>query len=421
MIVAYREALESLRENPCPRRTVIPPNRLEAGVWDHLITLANPQRKTALSILRNELRRMLAQEQVYLAPSARCAIAQILSLLPHREVVMPAFNCDVVKTAVEAAGKRIIYVDVAKGSVNATAAEFSAAAQPGRILLATHQFGVPTDIEAICALSKNRGCITIEDAACCFGATHHGQPLGTFGDFGVFSFESWKRLPAFQGGAISVNNDQIFDPSRLESEPLVETSMEMPSREVVSALIRNISTIPWLYGRLILPILMRAYFQPRTSGAEGGGGSVTDGAAFRRAIHPYQARLILRMFGRMDRIRAHISRLTAVYENAFRNSPVMTFLPSGVDNGGLLRYPIAFPGKTRAEVLRLALKRGIYLETEFEQPLPDPSSCGQFPNSVWTAANLVLLPLYSSLSMESAAWLANQALEIANEASESAQ
>ncbi len=228
MIVAYREAFESLGENPCPRRTVIPPNRLEAGVWDLIATLARPQRNEALATLRGELRRILGRNHVLLAPSARSAIAQILSLLPQCEVVMPAFNCDVVKSAVEAAGKHIVYVDVAKGSVNATAAEFAAAAQPGRILLATHQFGVPTDIEAICGLSRSRGCIVIEDAACCFGARHNGSPLGTFGDFGVFSFESWKRLPAFRGGAISVNNDQILDPSLLESKTLVETTMEMP-------------------------------------------------------------------------------------------------------------------------------------------------------------------------------------------------
>jgi hypothetical protein len=95
----------------------------------------------------------------------------------------------------------------------------------------------------------------------------------------------------------------------------------------------------------------------------------------------------------------------------------MTFLPPGLDDAGLLRFPIAFPAKTRAEVLRRALKRGIYLETEFEQPLPDSANRGPFPNSVWTGRSLILLPLYSSLSMESAAWLANQMNEIAAERS----
>ena len=64
-----------------------------------------------------------------MAPSGRAAIAQILSVLPHQDVVMPAYTCPVVKTAAEVAGKRIIYVDCSAGSLNATSAEFEAEAQ----------------------------------------------------------------------------------------------------------------------------------------------------------------------------------------------------------------------------------------------------------------------------------------------------
>jgi dTDP-4-amino-4,6-dideoxygalactose transaminase len=79
----------------------------------------------------------------------------------------------------------------------------------------------------------------------------------------------------------------------------------------------------------------------------------------------------------------------------------------------LLRFPIAFSGKTRAAVLREALKRGIYLETEFEQPLPPPAEHSQYPNAVGTGHNLVLLPLYTALSLKDAQWLADQVNEIA--------
>ena len=329
---------------------------------------------------------------------------------------MPAFNCGVVKTAVEAAGKQIIYVDVAKGGVNATAAEFAAAARPGRVLLITHQFGVPTDVEAICELAKNKGCLTIEDAACSFGATCDGQPLGTFADFGVFSFESWKRLPAFRGGLIAVNNDRYFDPARLGREPLVGTRLKLPARELLSALGRNIATVPWFYGRIIVPILLRNYFKPPPFPASGReAASVTIGAPYTREFHPYQARLVLRMLGRMDRIRRHIARLTSIYSQSFRNEAVTTFLPTGDEPAGLLRFPIAFPGKSRAEVLRRALERGLYLETEFEQPLPEPADPALFPNAVATGRDLVLLPLYSTLSLKDAAWLAAQVNEIARE------
>ena len=415
MKIAYEEAFRPLHANPCPFGTVIPPNRLESSNWDLLAALARARSAGSLAALQAALCQLLGRDQIFFAPSARCAIAQLLSLLPQKEVVMPAFNCDVVKSAVEAAGKHIVYVDLAKGSVNATAAEFSKVAQPGRILLATHQFGVPTDVEAICELARSRGCITIEDAACSFGARRNGQCLGTFADFGVFSFESWKRLPAFQGGAIVVNNDRLIDANRLANHTLVKTTLKMPRREVAYAMGRNVATNPWLYGRLTLPVLIRNYLKHPVTASGGKKKDVTKGLPYTREFHPYQAQLVLRMLARMDPIREQIAQLVSIYADAFKDGSVMTFLPSDRDDAGLLRFPIAFPGKDRAEVLRRALKRGLYLETAFEEPLPEPGERSQFPNSVWVGRNLVLLPLYTTLQAKAAAWLAAQVNEIARD------
>lgn len=417
MYIAYREAFQTLRTNPCPRRSVIPPNRLEASNWDLAAALVRAPGSDPRIALGKSLRQLLGREKVFFAPSARCAIAQVLSLLPQTEVVMPAFNCDVVKSAVEAAGKRIVYIDVAQGSVNSTAAEFAVAAQPGRILLITHQFGIPTDVEAICELARNRGCVTIEDAACCFGALRNGKPLGTFADFGIYSFESWKRLPAFRGGAIVVNNDKLIDPAGLTSKPFVKTALKMPARELVLAVVRNIATVPALYGRFVLPRLLRSYFKPApvASVPPGGAGSITQSPPYTREFHPYQAQLVLRMFGRMEGIRRHIAQLVSIYTDAFQGGEITTFLPAGRDDAGLLRFPIMVPGKSRAEVLRQALRRGLYLETEFENLLPAPAEHSNFPNAVLAGRNLILLPLYTALSPKDAGWLAGQLKEIARE------
>ena len=414
MNIAYREALQPLRTNPCPKRRVIPPNRLEPSNWEFAVTAVASLGGDARPKLKQALQQRLGTGHIYFAPSARCAIAQLLSLLPQPEVVMPAFNCDVVKSAVEAAGKRIVYVDVAKDGVNATSAEFRAAAQPGRIFLITHQFGVPTDVETICEIARAHGCVTIEDAACCFGAMRNGRPLGTFADFGVFSVENWKRLAAFRGGVIAINNPTHFDPALIATKPFVTTTLTLPSREIAAAVGRNIATIPSLYGRVVLPKLIESYFRRATPFVPGPGG-VTQGAAFTREFHPYQARLVLGMLGRLDRIRTHIAQLVAIYQNAFSGTGVTVFLPADHDAGGLLRFPISFSTRTRAEALRAALKRGIYLETEFEQPLPDASALSQFPQSVRAGRDTILLPLYTSLSVKDATWLAGQIIEIAAE------
>ncbi len=413
MNIAYREALQTLRTNPCPKQRVIPPNRLEPSNYELVTTLLSCLSGDAKPQLKKILQERLQGHQVYFAPSARCAIAQLVSLLPQREIVMPAFNCNVVKSAVEATGKQIVYIDVAKDCVNATADEFLAAAKPGRIFLITHQFGVPTDVEAICEIAKTHDCVTIEDAACCFGAVRNGKPLGTFADFGVFSTENWKRLSAFRGGVIVVNNPAHFDPNLIAQKPFVPTSVKFPSREIIAAVGRNIATTPSLYGRLVLPKLIEGYLKPIPQAIEDQT-RVVQGAAFTREFHSYQAQLVLTMLGRIDHIRDHIAQLVGTYRQAFEGKPVTSVLPTNYDPGGLLRFPIIFTTKSRPEALRGTLKRGIYLETEFEQPLPAASILSQFPNSVRAGRDIVLLPLYTSLSLQEATWLAEQIVEIAS-------
>jgi len=134
--------------------------------------------------------------------------------------------------------------------------------------------------------------------------------------------------------------------------------------------------------------------------------------SYTREVHPYQAEIVLRMLSRMEEIRRQIAHLAAVYREAFSNTPIATFAPVGCDDGGLMRFPIAFPGKDRAEVLRLARKRGLYLKAIWKQPLPKPSEHARFPNAVWAAENMVLLPLYPALSPRSAELLAQNVIEI---------
>src|ERR1039457_5026918 len=143
---------------------VVPFNKLETRNRDLLAALGWAFQPDPMEALRNTLRKLIEREHIFFTPSGQCAIAQVLSLLPQREVVMPAFMCYQVQQAIEGVGKRIVYVDQAENSVNATAAEYAEAAQPGRILLVVHMYGIPTDVQAICELARKRDCVTIEDA-----------------------------------------------------------------------------------------------------------------------------------------------------------------------------------------------------------------------------------------------------------------
>src|SRR5216684_1703211 len=406
MEIAHAEVTRPLKGTSRLRNAFIAPNRLETRNWELLAALGSFRHLQTLEDLRDALRQITRRKHVFFAPSCRSAIAQVLSMLPNHEVLLPAFTCPVVKRAVEVAGKRAVYVDIEKKTLNSTSAEYAEKIRPGSVLLPTHLFGIPTDIEEICELARDHGCVTIEDAAAAFGANRNGRWLGTFGDVGIFSFERSKRLPAFRGAAIIINNDQLIDPAKLAAQRVVSTKQAMPFRDLAFALVHNVATHPLLYGRFTLPRLLRRSAKrclaPTCETPE----IPSETPFYSHDFHSYQAGLVLHMLRRIDGIRSHIARLVSIYRDAFRDTPIQTFLGSESDGAGLLRFPIAFPGRERSQILRLALQRGVYLETNYERPLAEESEHARLPNALWAAQNVVLLPLYKSLSPKNAADLA---------------
>jgi perosamine synthetase len=392
---------------------VFPSNRLETGNWELLVSMASGSGDRPLEELKESLAKLTDRTSIFFAPSCRAALAHLVSVLPQEEVVIPAYTCPVVRDAMKIAGKKIIYVDIAPGSLNATAEQFAEHAGPGRVLVPTHLFGVPTDIEAINRLARERGSVTIEDAAAAFSARRDGQLLGTFSDFGVFSFERSKRLPAFRGAIIVVNNESLIDSSTLSNYRLTATRKVFPLRETARAMIYNLATIPSVYGRFTAPV--RGYARHVEPDMD----SITEELKtpfYSHAFHPYQATLVNRMLDRMDRIRDRVASLVKVYCEVLEGTAVQILVPQERDDGALLRFPIAVPDGTRDDFLRRALGYGLFLETNYERILAEPaSSHSQFPNSLWAADNVVLLPLYSRMSENDARRIAQGVAEVAND------
>lgn len=67
-------------------------------------------------------------------------------------------------------------------------------------VIPVHYSGNCCDIERLLSLCKNIP--IIEDCAHAMGSSYKSQPLGTFGDFGCFSFNAIKNLPIADGGLI---------------------------------------------------------------------------------------------------------------------------------------------------------------------------------------------------------------------------
>ena len=78
--------------------------------------------------------------------------------------------------------------------------------KPKAIML-VHLYGMPAKIDEIMKISKKYDIPVIEDAAEALGSTYKNQPLGTFGKFGIYSFNGNKIITTSGGGAL-VSEDE---------------------------------------------------------------------------------------------------------------------------------------------------------------------------------------------------------------------
>lgn len=63
-----------------------------------------------------------------------------------------------------------------------------------------HAWGLPCEMDRICAWAKEKGLVALEDCAHAHGASMQGRKMGTWGEMAIFSFQASKVMPAVEGG-----------------------------------------------------------------------------------------------------------------------------------------------------------------------------------------------------------------------------
>lgn len=81
-------------------------------------------------------------------------------------------------------------------------------------LVLVHLYGMPTPMEPFLELCREFGIVLIEDAAEALGSTWNGKAMGTFGDFGVLSFNGNKIITTSGGGALISDDEEAIRKAR---------------------------------------------------------------------------------------------------------------------------------------------------------------------------------------------------------------
>ncbi len=157
----------------------------------------------------------------FLQSSGKAALTLILLALkqiyPNRDqVILPAFTCYSVPSAVKRSGLKIKLCDLAPSSFDFDKEKLKEIIdknkQNKKILCAlpTHLFGCPADVTGIRAI-VGPDIPIIEDAAQAMGETWKDNKLGTLGDIGFFSLGRGKALSTMEGGVIITNRKDLAE------------------------------------------------------------------------------------------------------------------------------------------------------------------------------------------------------------------
>lgn len=94
-----------------------------------------------------------------------------------------------------------------------------------KALILTHLYGQMAQMEEIMAICRKAGVYVIEDAAESLGASLNNKQSGTFGDFGVFSFNGNKILTTSGGGMLVSENKEWIERARFLSTQAKEDNL----------------------------------------------------------------------------------------------------------------------------------------------------------------------------------------------------
>lgn len=83
-----------------------------------------------------------------------------------------------------------------------------------KAVIVVHLYGLSADMDRIVELCKKNNVPLIEDAAESLGTYYKGKHTGTFGDYGIFSFNGNKIITTSGGGMLVSNNPEKIDKAR---------------------------------------------------------------------------------------------------------------------------------------------------------------------------------------------------------------
>lgn len=135
------------------------------------------------------------------------------------EVIMPSYTFVSTADAFVLRGAKIVFVDIRPDTMNIDEKKIRAAiTEKTKGIAVVHYAGVGCEMDEIMAIAKEHNLFVVEDAAQAIMAEYKGKALGTFGEFGCFSFHETKNYSMGEGGALLIRDEKYVEAAEIIRE-----------------------------------------------------------------------------------------------------------------------------------------------------------------------------------------------------------
>lgn len=145
--------------------------------------------------------------------------ALLLDIKEGDEVIMPSYTFVSTADAFVLRGATVVFADIRPDTMNIDENLIEdAITERTKVIVPVHYAGVGCEMDKIMQLAAKYNLKVVEDAAQGIMASYKGKPLGTFGEFGCFSFHETKNFSMGEGGALLIRDEKYIENAEIYRE-----------------------------------------------------------------------------------------------------------------------------------------------------------------------------------------------------------
>lgn len=316
------------------------------------------------------------------------------------EILVPAYTCVVVPSAIMFAGYRPVYVDICPKTYNIDVTKLPASTNAAAMIV-QHSYGIPSDMQALQGYCQTHNLMMVEDCCHSFASRYNGELCGTFGRFSFFSGQWNKFFSSGLGGFLYTESAKASYAVHAICEQIIEPFPSEDMRAAVQI---------WAHKKFVRPqrmsLITGLYRMLGKMGIAKGSSDAEELVGempieYFAKMCPSQVKEAIAQLKVVEENIAHRQKIGAIYQQHYQAVP-----EDPIKETVFLRYPLRVGNKL--ELLELAKKKKIELGSWFDTPLHGNVAAldqfgyaqGSCPVAEQACAEIINLPTHGLITEE---------------------